>query len=110
MTLRPMTIRDLTGASKVHGEAFPRQTRSYEWLKCAINAYPRMLCYVATVEDDVGGYIIWTQKSGFRPEAVMELEQLAVRPPLQGQGIGKALIKQSLELVRQQIEACTASC
>jgi len=58
---------------------------------------------VATVEDAVEGYITWSQKSGFRPEAVMELEQLAVRPPFQGQGIGKTLIKQSLELVRTEL-------
>ncbi len=33
----------------------------------------------------------------------MELEQLAVRPPFQGQGIGKTLITQSLELVRKDL-------
>jgi hypothetical protein len=31
------------------------------------------------------GYIIWVQKSGFRPEAVLELEQLAVLPGARGQ-------------------------
>lgn len=48
-------------------------------------------------------YIIWNQKSGFRAQAVVELEQLAVLPELQGQGVGRALIIQSLEQVKQKL-------
>ncbi|CCN70093.1 3-oxoacyl-(Acyl carrier protein) synthase (fragment) [Vibrio nigripulchritudo SFn118] len=53
------------------------------------------------------GYIIWVQKSGFRPEAVLELEleQLAVSPKSQGQGIGRMLIKKSLPLVKEQLSS-----
>lgn len=98
-----MSSEDLHQASKVHSEAFSRQTRSQEWLECSLKAYPRILCYVATLHEKVAGYIIWSQKSGFRPEAIMELEQLAVRPQFQGQGLGKNLITRSLELVRKDL-------
>lgn len=103
MIVRGMKSGDLSQAARVHREAFIRQTRSFEWLECTLNAFPRMLCYAATVDDVVEGYIVWAQKSGFRPEAIMELEQLAVRPHLQGQGIGKALITRSLDLVRKEL-------
>ncbi len=63
-----------------------------------------MLCYVATQNETVAGYIVWSQKSGFRPEAVVELEQIAVLPSLQGQGIGKLLIEQSLQQVREHLD------
>ncbi|WP_221885487.1 GNAT family N-acetyltransferase [Vreelandella populi] len=43
------------------------------------------------------------QKSGFRPEAVLELEQLAVMPDFQGNGVGRQLIIDSLPLVKKQL-------
>lgn len=42
-------------------------------------------------------------KSGFRPEVVLELEQLAVSPESQKKGIGRALIMESLPLVKRQL-------
>ncbi len=98
-----MSPDDLSQASEVHAQAFIRQTRSYDWLRCTLNAFPRMLCYVAIKNETIAGYIVWSQKSGFRPEAVVELEQIAVQPLLQGKGIGKILIEQSLQQVREQL-------
>jgi ribosomal protein S18 acetylase RimI-like enzyme len=49
------------------------------------------------------GLIFWTEKSGFRKEAIVELEQIAVDPSLQGQRIGTALIQQSLPAVAGKI-------
>ncbi len=46
------------------------------------------------------GYIQWLQKSGFRKESVIELEQIAVLPTFQSKNVGTELIKQSLEFVR----------
>ena len=103
LIIRTMTGEDLPQAAGVHKEAFPRQTRSEEWLECTFQAAPRMLCYVAIVRGVVAGYICWGQKSGFRPEAIVELEQLAVLPALQGRGIGTRLIARSLELVRGEL-------
>ncbi|WP_064669080.1 GNAT family N-acetyltransferase [Vibrio nigripulchritudo] len=98
---------DLKGASQVHKSAFVRQQRSYEWLRCNLNASPRFLNFVAESNGEMVGYIIWVQKSGFRPEAVLELEleQLAVSPKSQGQGIGRMLIKKSLPLVKEQLSS-----
>ncbi|WP_281832701.1 GNAT family N-acetyltransferase [Vibrio nigripulchritudo] len=96
---------DLKGASQVHKSAFVRQQRSYEWLRCNLNASPRFLNFVAESNGEIVGYIIWVQKSGFRSEAVLELEQLAVSPKSQGQGIGRMLIKKSLPLVKEQLSS-----
>ena len=103
MKIRHMEIKDLPKASLVHKEAFVRQQYSLEWLECNINAYPRMLSFVAEVNDSIVGYIIWNQKSGFRSEAVIELEQIAVLPNLHGQGIGRNLIEQTLPFVKYQL-------
>jgi len=62
-----------------------------------------MQYFVALDGSDIVGYIHWTQKSGFRPEVVLELEQIAVLPGVQGRGIGRALIGESLPLVKDQL-------
>ena len=95
-----MEEKDLEGASKVHAEAFVRQKLSYKWLECTLNALPRTLCYVSVVNGQIVGYIVWAQKSGFRPEVILELEQIAVLPGHQGKGIGKKIIEKSLPLVK----------
>lgn len=98
-----MTQEDLTQTAFVHQSAFIRQSYSFEWLACNLNAFPRYMIFVAEESHQIVGYIIWMQKSGFRPEAVLELEQLAVMPDFQGRGIGKQLINESLPLVKQQL-------
>lgn len=103
MVVRLMKCEDLSGAAVVHQSAFVRQQFSHEWLQCNLNAFPRYLMYVAEIESEVVGYIIWVQKSGFRPEVVLELEQLAVMPVAQGKGIGRKLIVDSLPLVQQEL-------
>ncbi len=103
MHIRLMTHADLEGASQVHRTAFVRQKQSFEWLECNLNAAPRFINIVAEEHGEILGYIIWMQKSGFRPEAVLELEQLAVAEHAQGKGIGKRLITQSLPIVKQQL-------
>lgn len=55
-----------------------------------------MQYFVAEHGGNVIGYILWVQKSGFRREAVLELEQIAVHPEFQGLGIGETLIRNSL--------------
>ena len=73
------------------------------------HAYPRIMMFVAINEHgQVIGYIQWLQKSGFRKEAVMELEQIAVLAAFQGRKIGKKLILRSLDLVKEFLakESC----
>ena len=103
MNISRITAADLSQAATVHKEAFPRQMLSYEWIECNVKAFPRMLTYVAKINDVVAGYIIWSQKSGFRLEVVIELEQLAVLPSQQGNGVGTALIRESLPSVQKQL-------
>jgi len=103
MKIRFMEKADLDELSEVHAVAFPRQQDSRQWLECNLRAAPRFLNLVAEVDGKVVGYIIWVQKSGFRAEAVLELEQLAVSSKMQGQGIGRHLIKDSLPLVQEQL-------
>ena len=100
MVIRSMDQEDLEGVAEVHRKAFTRQTLSREWIECNFRAYPRMLYYVAEEDSAILGFVHWTQRSGFRPQVVLELEQLAVDPERHGQGIGTALIQQSLDLVK----------
>lgn len=103
MAIRLITQEDLPGAALVHKSAFVRQSYSFEWLECSFKAFPRYMIFVAESDKQVVGYIIWAQKSGFRPEVVLELEQLAVIPDYQGKGIGRKLIADSLPLVKKQL-------
>lgn len=103
LIIRFMTKEDLAGAALVHASAFPRQGYSFDWLACNLNAFPRYLVFVASSGAKICGYIVWAQKSGFRPEAVLELEQLAVTPEFQGNGVGRQLITDSLPLVKAQL-------
>jgi ribosomal protein S18 acetylase RimI-like enzyme len=107
MLIRPLTkIKyDIAAVAAVQAQAFPRQLNSLEWITCNAQAYPRMRYFVAVVEDDVVGYVLWTEKSGFRKDVVLELEQIAVLPAHQRQGIAEELIRQSLPHVTAQLEA-----
>lgn len=103
MAVRFMLAQDVPGAALIHQVAFPRQQYSQQWLQCSFKAAPRTFCLVAEKRGEVVGYIIWAQKSGFRPQVVLELEQLAVEPSYQGQGIGRQLLTDSLPLVKEQL-------
>lgn len=92
---------DINAVAKIHSQQFPRQHSSSKWISCNFAAYPRVQLFVARNEnDDIVGYIQWIQKSGFRKETVMELEQIAVMKNYQGKGIGMKLIKESLNLIK----------
>lgn len=101
--VRFMTEADLDEAALVHQSAIIRQKNSRDWLQCNLNASPRFLNFIAESDGEIVGYIIWVQKSGFRPEAVLELEQLAVLPSAQGKGLGQKLILDSLPQVKQKL-------
>ncbi|MEO0869912.1 MAG: GNAT family N-acetyltransferase [Cyanobacteria bacterium J06642_11] len=94
---------DIDTVAHIHRAAFVRQQLSREWIETNFRAFPRMQYFVAEEEETLCGFIHWTQKSGFRPEVVLELEQIAVHPDFQRQGIGQRLIEGSLPLVRRQL-------
>jgi len=102
MIVRAMNSEDIKQVSLIHSSAFIRQKLSEAWISSSLNAYPKSLCFVLE-EGDILGYIIWTQKSGFRAEAVIELEQIAISPKSQNKGLGRRLIQESLPLLKEDI-------
>ena len=107
--IRDMNAEDVLRVSQVHAEAFPRQTLSDQWITCNFNAFPRIRFFIAEIDKEIMGYIQWTEKSGFRQEVVLELEQIGVLPSYQSQGIGTALISQSLPLLQNELGKRQAS-
>ncbi|OGT43822.1 MAG: hypothetical protein A3F42_08060 [Gammaproteobacteria bacterium RIFCSPHIGHO2_12_FULL_37_34] len=101
--VRMMDREDIVAVSDVHCECFQRQMFSKEWAECNFKASPRIMMYVAVYDGQIAGYIQWLQKSGFRKKSVMELEQIAIKPPFQRQGIGAQLITESLHLLKQNL-------
>lgn len=99
LLIRPLMESDISGAAEVHAKAFPRQRHSRSWIECNARAYPRMRYFVAVRNHQIVGFVLWSEKSGFREEVVLELEQIAVLPAYQGKGVGKALILDSLPKV-----------
>lgn len=104
-----MHSEDIDVVAKLHSQEFPRQRNSSSWISCNFAAYPRIMLFVARDEKDkVIGYIQWIQKSGFRQESVMELEQIAVNKPHQGRGIGTLLINKSLSHIKDYLSDTNA--
>jgi ribosomal protein S18 acetylase RimI-like enzyme len=75
-----------------------------KWVECNFNSYPRMQYFIAKEDNEILGYILWMEKGGFRKNSVWELEQIAVRKIHQGKGIGKELIKKTLEEIKKYLE------
>lgn len=103
MQVRVIEEKDIQLVSKIHKQCFSRQSFSEDWIKCTISAFPRMLCYIVEKDEQYIGYIIWAQKSGFRPEVVLELEQIAIHPNFQNKGVGQFLIQESLDKVKKHL-------
>jgi ribosomal protein S18 acetylase RimI-like enzyme len=106
--VRPARAEDLDEIASIGSEAFsglrplPDGRR---WVESCWRAAPRMQYWVAVRSGAVVGYILWLEKGGFRRQAVLELEQVAVRSALRGQGVGEALIRASLDGLRHELRA-----
>jgi ribosomal protein S18 acetylase RimI-like enzyme len=105
VNIRLMELQDLDAVAQLHGDAFLRQFSSREWVACNFQAYPRIMIFVALQADVIVGYIQWIQKSGFRKEAVIELEQIAVISSHRQQQIGTQLIQKSLPIVDAYLQS-----
>ncbi len=103
MKVRAMIQQDLLDVAKIHKEAFSRQLYSEQWISCNFKAYPRIRLFVAEDDGMLLGYVEWIEKSGFRKEVVLELEQIAVLPSKQKNGIGSSLILESLKLINEDL-------
>ncbi|MCP3926582.1 MAG: GNAT family N-acetyltransferase [Desulfobacterales bacterium] len=104
MKIRSLKVEDIEQTAEVHKAAFIRQGQSLEWIECNNKAFPRVQYFVAEDNNEIIGYIHWNQKSGFRPEVVLELEQLAVHPKKHGNGVATRLINESLPMVAAQLD------
>lgn len=100
----PMHREDISEVARLHSQEFPRQQNSADWVRCNFAAFPRIMIFVARNEkDQIVGYIQWLQKSGFRKESVIELEQIAVLQNQQGKGVGTQLIQESLSSIKNYL-------
>jgi ribosomal protein S18 acetylase RimI-like enzyme len=100
----PMHQHDTDAVAHIHNQQFSRQKDSLKWINCNFAAFPRIMIFVARNEKDkVVGYIQWIQKSGFRQQSIVELEQIAVLADYQNNGIGTLLIKKSLEFIKDYL-------
>jgi ribosomal protein S18 acetylase RimI-like enzyme len=107
--IRPYSQNDLVAIAEIHAQAFARQGHSREWIACNARAYPRMRFYVAKLDSVVRGFILWTEKSGFREGVVLELEQIVVAAAYRKRGIGEALVVQSLPYVVKELAVRSAT-
>jgi ribosomal protein S18 acetylase RimI-like enzyme len=101
--IRKMNEADIPAVSLVHEKVFTRQTQSLGWITSNFNAAPRIMYYVAVIDEQIIGYIEWLQKSGFRKEAILELEQIAVLTSHQKKGVGRQLIDESLKMIKEEL-------
>ena len=70
-------------------------------------AWDDELCFVATLNDEIVGQVLYTQSILDAPKAlerVLVLSPVGIRPDLQGQGIGTTLITESLMAVAERPE------
>ena len=104
MEIRSVNKKDLKKIAEIASENFSgMKENGLKWVTCNFLAYQRTQYFVAKTGKDLAGYILWTEKGGFRKEAVFELEQIAVSKKFQGQGIGTQLIEKSLEKIKKYV-------
>ncbi len=70
-----------------------------KWITLRHNSFPASQFFVGALGEKIVAYIQWVEHGGFRKDAVIELEQIAVSPNYQSQGIGEKLVKESLKQV-----------
>ncbi|QIL70158.1 GNAT family N-acetyltransferase [Diaphorobacter sp. HDW4B] len=97
--IRKACTSDISVIAQVHHASFPRQGDSERWVSCTLAAEPRFLVFVGMLDGSAVGYIFWSQKSGFRAEVVLELDQIAILPECRGKGLAERLIRESLHSI-----------
>lgn len=108
LEVRPARESDLPGIATIGSESFSGLrplAAATRWVQACWAARPRMRYWVAERLGGIVAYILWMEKGGFRRDAVVELEQIAVQPSLRGQGVGGELIRRSLDQLTRLVEA-----
>lgn len=101
--VRRMRQADITTVAELHALVFPRQTFSQEWIECTFRSFPMSQMFVAERDGKILGFLIWTEKSGFRKDAYVELVQGGTDPTYQGKGICTSLVESSMRMVADKI-------
>ncbi len=107
LKIKRLKNRDLSSVSKIVSENFSQLKdikKAKRWVGCNFLAFPRAQYFVAKLHKETVGYILWSEKGGFREEAVFELEQIAVAEKFRGKGVGIALILKSLSEVKKYLK------
>ena len=80
------------------------QNNTKSWIKCNLNAYPRIMIFVVRDgQDKIIGYIQWAQKNGFTKQSHFELEQLAVTKYKNQNTVSKLLFEKSFEHIQKYL-------
>jgi GNAT superfamily N-acetyltransferase len=99
--------KNLKEMAKIASECFSglkEKKDAIKWITCNFSGFPRMQYFIATEDKKIAGYVLWVEKGGFRKESVWELEQIAVKKPFQGNGIGAELVEKSFLEIKKHIE------
>lgn len=107
LTIRPASSDDLFAIVTVAMACFPQDNRTRtlteDWHRGGLSAFPKTQYFVAEREGAIVGYASWCFIGGFHA-GVVELEQLGVHADHQGQGVGTAIIQQSLAHVQSWLQ------
>ncbi len=101
--IRRMVETDIQTVADLHALVFPRQTFSQDWIACTFRSFPMSQMFVAEQAGKIVGFVMWTEKSGFRQQAFVELVQGGTDPEHQGEGICTKLVRTSLRMVADKI-------
>lgn len=100
IVVRRMRDEDIGAVARIYLKCF-RGMREFKitrrWITSRYRGFPTNQYFVATMDKKVVGYIQWSELGGFRKQAVIELEQIAVSPDQQGKGIGGRIVRESLK-------------
>lgn len=102
--IRKAVDSDVPVIADIHRKSFPRQRDSEKWVSATLAAEPRFFVFVAEVNTVIVGYIFWAQKSGFRADPVLELDQVAVLEEYRGLGHAERLIRDSLVIIEKELQ------
>lgn len=106
LKIAKMKESDVLQAARIASQCFSGMRdikKARLWINCNLQAFPRARYFAAKDGQKIIGYILWLEKGGFRKEAVLELEQIAVQSASQGQGVATQMIKDSLASIKKDL-------